>query len=130
MAYSCTKRSDFHRIGGYYSQIEVVEQRWEKLGYIWDVQPKYTVLLVGFISHEELDEREVSTKEGQQLALELGCSFFETEPTMAGIEYMFSTLVGTIRRQRIEAAKVRMGALSLQSEGPKGRRHRARLARR
>ncbi|CZR69108.1 uncharacterized protein PAC_19009 [Phialocephala subalpina] len=103
LAYSCGSQQDFWEVKKYYTQVQrAMEASWGITSPFLrsSLRPKYPLLLVGLISSEDSDRREVSTKEGRTLAREWGCRFMEAEPDIDGIREIFSTLVRQIRMQR------------------------------
>ena len=67
--YDITKRTSFDRVKTFHSKILMVKD--------CDVKTQPPIIVVGNKTDLE-DEREVSTEEGQQAALSLGATFFET----------------------------------------------------
>ncbi|PQE03885.1 Small GTPase superfamily Ras type protein [Rutstroemia sp. NJR-2017a BBW] len=103
LVYCITKRSSFDRVRGYYDLVQEVKQsslRTPRPGIpITSYSPPVPMMLVGNNS-DRVTEREVSEKEGQNLAKELGCDFVETSvKDSINVEKAFYDVVRQLRRQ-------------------------------
>ncbi len=91
LLYSVTSRRSFERIGGYRDMV-------------LRVKDTYNVPMLLVACRCDLEEkREISTSEGQELALSLGCSIIETSAkTRYNLEKAIHYTVGLCRRHREE----------------------------
>ncbi|GAA5991572.1 hypothetical protein JCM5350_002620 [Sporobolomyces pararoseus] len=92
VVYSTTSRSSFLRIHEFIQQITRVKD-----------SDKVPIVLVGN-KVDRINEREVDTREGQELAKRLGCEFVETSAkTREGLELAYHTAVRLIQGQNPNA---------------------------
>ncbi|GAA5951324.1 hypothetical protein JCM3765_002444 [Sporobolomyces pararoseus] len=92
VVYSTTSRSSFQRIHEFIQQITRVKD-----------SDKVPIVLVGN-KVDRINEREVDTREGQDLAKRLGCEFVETSAkTREGLELAYHTAVRLIQGQNPNA---------------------------
>jgi GTPase KRas protein len=100
LVYCITKRSSFDRVRRYYYLVQEVKEsslRASRPGTPY--YPSVPMMLVGNNS-DRVTEREVSEKEGQNLAKELGCEFVETSAKNGvNVEKAFYDVVRQLRRQ-------------------------------
>ncbi|GAA5887861.1 hypothetical protein JCM16303_007362 [Sporobolomyces ruberrimus] len=93
VVYSTTSRSSFLRIHEFIQQITRVKD-----------SDRVPIVLVGN-KVDRINEREVDTREGQELAKRLGCEFVETSAkTREGLEKAYHTAVRLIQGQSPNAA--------------------------
>ncbi len=94
LVYSVTSRSSFAQIEGFYRQIRVAKNS----------IPVIPIMLVGHNMEQET-EREVTTREGHELARELGSEFVEVSSKKdINVAKAFFHVVRSLRRQNMEAA--------------------------
>lgn len=92
VVYSTTSRSSFLRIHEFIQQITRVKD-----------SDKVPIVLVGN-KVDRINEREVDSREGQELAKRLGCEFVETSAkTREGLELAYHTAVRLIQGQNPNA---------------------------
>lgn len=93
LVYSITSRSSFTRIRAFYNQIQRAKE---------DSTESFAIVIVGNKSDRGVDEREVSTQEGEALARELGdVPFFESSAKFnINIETSFLTCAARCKRIR------------------------------
>ena len=111
LVYSISSRSSFTHIQQFHSQVtRVKESSASSPSYPGSpisaciTPPPVPMMLVGNNS-DRVTEREVSTKEGQALAKELGCEFVEASVKHdVNVEKAFYDIVRILRRQRIQNA--------------------------
>jgi GTPase KRas len=122
LVYSTTSRSSFARVEGFYNEISNARNS--------DAPPEngvlgalrtlyYPIVLVGN-NADRGSIPEVSTIEGQELALKLGCEFVEASAKECiNVEKAFYDVVRGIRRQQQLAAKrqINTGKLQLARNG-------------
>ncbi|PQE10366.1 putative RAS-2 protein [Rutstroemia sp. NJR-2017a WRK4] len=108
LVYCTTKRSSFDHVRRYHNLVQRVRE--SSLSTlrpgtpINSSYPPVPIMLVGNNS-DRVTEREVSEKEGQNLAKALGCDFVETSvKDSINVEKAFYDVVRQLRRQKTQAA--------------------------
>jgi GTPase KRas protein len=109
LVYSITSRSSFSRIKKFHHQVTRVKEDWENREITYPSTPATTprreftpppMMLVGNKCHR-VTEREVSTKEGHDLAREMDCMFVEaSDKNCINVEKAFYDVVRELRRRR------------------------------
>jgi GTPase KRas len=106
LLYSTTSRWSFNRIRRLQNQARMVQKSTSQLRPGTSTDRDFGLFMLVGSDCDQVDEREVSTKEGQALAEELGCIFIESSAKdHSNLQVLFHHFLSIIRQYQVNVRR-------------------------